>query len=73
MRVSVKLGMLRVLILDVALALMDIISQRTLINLGVARIIQNGTKLMVSVMPSQWLILIELMQVEMFNVKQDST
>ena len=73
MRVSVKLGMLRVLILDVTLALMDIIAQRTLINMGVARIIQNGTKLMVSVMPSQWLILIGLMQVEMFNVKQDST
>ena len=73
MRVSVKLGMLRVLILDVTLALMDIISQKMVLNLDVAKIIHNGATLMVSVMPSHWLIRIGLMQVEIFYVKQDST
>ena len=73
MHVNVKLGMLRLLILDVSLALMDIISQRTQINLDAARIIQNGTKLMDCVMPSRWLTLIGSIRLKVFSVNQDST
>ena len=61
------------IILDVTLALMDIISQKMVLNLDVAKIIHNGATLMVSAMPSQWLILIGLINLEVFCVKQDST